>query len=451
MSDILSVFSVLYPHLSPTTVGQFSRVVLGLLAMPGRVSMLNISRWTSEGGSYRTVQRFFNTVIPWGSVYWVFFSTYLLDRESTYILAGDETMVSKSGESTYGLSRFFSSVYGKTLPGLGFLSLSLVSVKEGRSYPLLMEPIVRGETCSRSLPETSDLPEETQKPLPRRKRGRPKGSRNRNKTDVQLSDTLKHLQTMVKALLRRIDDLIPVRYLVLDGYFGDNPALQMTQQCGLHLISKLRINTALYFPSTLPYAGRGRPRIYGERFNPQEIDTQYRVSTETQGNITTEVYQVSKLRHKKFPDPLNVVCILKTHLLTHRKSDVLLFSSDLALDAEKMIDYYGLRFQLEFNFRDAKQYWGLEDFMNVNKTAVNTAANLSMFMVNVSAKLIAPFRLEHAAFGVFDLKAHYRGMKYLHETLKILPQKPDPIVIAQIAEHLGTIGAIHHTSTQLNL
>ena len=131
MSDILSVFSVLYPHLSTTTVGQFSRVVLGLLAMPGRVSMLNISRWTSEGGSYRTVQRFFNTVIPWGSVYWVFFRTYLLDRESTYILAGDETMVSKSGESTYGLSRFFSSVYGKTLPGLGFLSLSLVMSRRG--------------------------------------------------------------------------------------------------------------------------------------------------------------------------------------------------------------------------------------------------------------------------------------------------------------------------------
>ena len=450
MYDILSVFSILYPHLSTTTVRQFSRVVLGLLAMPGQVSMLNISRWTSKGGSYRTVQRFFNTVIPWGTVSWVFFRTYLLDAESTYILAGDETVVSKSGQSTYGLSRFFSSVYGKTLPGLAFFSLSLVSVKEGRSYPLAMEQIMRGDTCSRSLPETSELPEETQKPVLRRKRGRPKGSRNRDKTDVQLSDTLKHLQTMVKALLRRIDDLIPLCYLLLDGYFGDNHALQMTQQCGLHLISKLRINTALYFPSTLPYAGRGRPRIYGQRLNPQQIDTKYRVSTETQGNITTEVYQVSKLRHKKFQDPLNVVCILKTHLLTEKKSHVLLFSSDLALDAEKMIDYYRLRFQIEFNFRDAKQYWGLEDFMNVNKTPVNNAANLSMFMVNVSAKLLAPLRLEHTELSVLDLKARYRGLKYWRETLKILPQKPDPIVIDQIAEHLGAIGAIHHTPAQLN-
>ena len=50
MYDILSVFSVLYPHLSTTSVRQFSRVVLGLLD-----TMLNMSRWTSEGGSYRTV------------------------------------------------------------------------------------------------------------------------------------------------------------------------------------------------------------------------------------------------------------------------------------------------------------------------------------------------------------------------------------------------------------
>ena len=44
-------------------------------------------------------------------------------------------------------------------------------------------------------------------------------------------------------------------------------------------------------------------------------------------------------------------------------------------------------------------------------------------------------------------RMHY---KYLRETLKILPQKPDPIVIDQIAERLGSIGAIHHTPFQLN-
>ena len=124
MYDILSLFSVLHPHLSTTSVRQFSRVVLGLLAMTGQVTMLNISRWTSEGGSYRTVQRFFNTVIPWGS-----FTGCFLQRicwiVKVYILAGDETIVSKSGQSTYGLSRFFSSGHGKTIPSLAFFGLSL--------------------------------------------------------------------------------------------------------------------------------------------------------------------------------------------------------------------------------------------------------------------------------------------------------------------------------------
>ena len=178
--------------------------------MTGSVSMRNISRWTSEGGSYRTLQRFFNTVIPWGTVCWLFFvRTYLLDRESLYILAGDATTVSKSGPSTYGLSRFFSSTDGKTLPGLAFLSLSLVSVKERRSYPMVMEQIVRGDTGS-SSPAASEPRGETQPPSQRRTPGRPKGSRNRNKTQVPLNDTLKHLQTMVKALLTRVGDLIPV-------------------------------------------------------------------------------------------------------------------------------------------------------------------------------------------------------------------------------------------------
>ncbi len=451
MYEILSLFSVFNPHLSTTQIRQFSRIVIGLLSMTGRVSMLNLSRWTPEGGSYRTVQRFFNTVgFAWGTLCWVFFHTYLFDRDSEYIVAGDESVVPKSGGSTYGLSRFFSSVSGKTVPGVAFLSLSLVSVKDRRSYPMVMEQVVRGAPSSEPGTPVSEPRPDTQAFAASRKPGRPKGSRNRKKTQVVLSATLRQLQTMLKALLTRIGDLIPVRYLVLDGYFGHNNALQMARQCGMHLISKLRSNTVLYFlPTSLAVPGPGRPRLYGERFNPQQIDAKYRVSTDTQANITTEVYQAT-LRHKKFPDPLNVVCLLKTHLLTQRKSHVLLFSSDLTVTAEKMIDFYSLRFQIEFNFREAKQYWGLDDFMNIKQTPVTHAANLSMFMVNVSAKLLAPSRVKLPEASVLDLKAHYRGLKYVRETLKILPQKPDPIVIHQITEHLGAIGAIHQIPTQPN-
>ena len=449
MPEIIALFTVLNPCLSTTSIRQLCQVVFALLAMTGRVTMLNISRWTSKGGSYRTIQRFFNTVLPWSMMCWLFFENYLFDPESEYILVADEVVVSKSGQKTYGLDRFFSSLQGKAIPGLSFLAMSLVSVKHRRSYPMMMEQIVRGTASVNPDVSATEHQENTQTTITKQGRGRPKGSRNRNKKDVTLSDTLKQLQTMVKSFLQQTGDCIKLRYFVLDGYFGHNNALQMVSQCGLHLISKLRTDAALYYPPTTPYKGRGRRAIYGDRFNPQQMDNKWRVSVETTDNIRTEVYQV-QLRHKQFADPLNIVCILKTHLLTRQKSHVLLFSSDLKLSALKMIDFYALRFQIEFNFRDAKQYFGLEDFMNVKKIPVNNAANLSLFMVNVSAKMANTFGSNNTACSVLDLKARYRAMKYLEEILKILPQKPEPIVIEHITQHLSSIGAIHHTQPELN-
>jgi hypothetical protein len=108
-----------------------------------------------------------------------------------------------------------------------------------------------------------------------------------------------------------------------------------------------------------------------------------------------------------------------------------------------MIEYYGLRFQMEFNFRDAKQYWGLEDFMNIRPTAVTTAANLALFMVNLSYRCLQDMRQLHPACSVLDLKAHYRGLKYVEETLKMLPDKPEPIFVAKIVAKIATLGRIH--------
>ena len=445
MSEIISLFTVFSPHLLPPTLRQFCEIVFAVLAMTGGVSMRNISRWTQKGRSYRTIQRFYNTRLPWVRLCWVFFRAHLYDPDDVYLLAGDETVLPKSGAETYGLSRFFSSTLGKAIPGLAFFAVSIISVKQRRSFPMCMEQVIRGEASTTPKKATVSKTSLTKGNPP----GRPKGSKNRNKTEGILTDTLKHIQSMLKTVLATIAGGIELRYFLLDGYFGNTHTLQRVRGCGLHLISKLRRDAALYLPPTTPYQGRGRPARYGEKFNPKEIDSKYSVSTQTQGNITTEVYQI-ECRHKRFAEPLNVVCVRKTNVKTQETAHVLLFSSDLDVDAETLMDYYALRFQIEFNFRDAKQFYGLDDFINVKEIPVNTAANLSMFMANVSAKLREMFGAEHPSFGVLDLKARYRGEKYLQETLKILPQKPETIVIDTIAEHLGSIGeTIHNTSNQI--
>lgn len=83
--------------------------------------------------------------------------------------------------------------------------------------------------------------------------------------------------------------------------------------------------------------------------------------------------------------------ITKTNLKTGAFASVNLFSSDLELAYEKIIDFYSLRFQIEFNFRDAKQHWGLEDFMNVKEVPLTNAINLPLFIVNLSNALLREF------------------------------------------------------------
>jgi putative transposase len=123
----------------------------------------------------------------------------------------------------------------------------------------------------------------------------------------------------------------------------------------------------------------------------------------------------------------------------------------LKLLYEKLYDYYTLRFQIEFNFRDAKQYWGLDDFMNIKEEAVTNAANLSFFMVNFSSVLLRHYRENNPEFSVLDLKSHYRGCRYASETIKLLPQKPDGILhrpdaptgLAEIFEQIARLGMVH--------
>jgi hypothetical protein len=419
-----------------TTIRQFSTIALALLAMTGRVTMLGISRWSGAGGSYRTVQRFFSTRLPWAALFFLFFRTHLFDPEDVYLLAGDETVVTKSGKHTPGLDRFFASLYGKCVPGLAFFTLSLISTKQRRSFPLAVEQVVR------TAEEKAATQAKVAKPAAKRKVGRPKGSTSSAKTTPELSPELSRIQSQIGALLTRIGGLLPLTYLVLDGHFGNAGALQMALECKLHLISKLRSDSALYLPYDGPYAGRGPKRIYGDKLNPRAIPERFLCQTSVEKGIETRIYQL-QARHKSVAQLLNIVIIVKTNLKTHSQAHVLLFSSDLALAFDKLIDYYCLRFQLEFNFRDAKQYWGLEDFMTTQPIRVENAANLSLFMVNLVERLLRDVRRLDPEMSVLDLKAQCRGTKYVEATIKLLPEKPDASLLQQIVMKVVGIGRIH--------
>ena len=434
--NILPLFACFELLLPTVSVRQIAAVAQAILTMTGRITMLSISRWTDKGGSYRTVQRFFATALPWTELLVKFFAAHLFNRQHEYILAGDETVVSKSGKQTFGVERFFSGLKGKVIRGVSFFVLSVVDTKERKSYPLMVKQTIKSE--SEKKPPKS--------PPKKRKggKGRGKGSRNRDKTELKLSPELLRINGMPVLFGQLVKHLVKVKYLAMDGHFGHPQAVLMARGNDLELISKLRKDAALYEKYDGFYGGRGARKKYGTRLKYDLLPNKYFRHSEREGDVITNYYQGVFL-HKEFGSQLNAVIIVKINLKTKKLGHAILFSSDVELNWEKLVDYYSLRFQIEFNFRDAKQHFGLEDFMNTTKVGVENAANLAFMMVLLSAKLIKNGTENRV--GINDLKTHYRGVKYAVLTLKKVLEKPEPILMKQIIEEVSRLGSIYQTKS----
>jgi putative transposase len=446
--DILALLTCLQPCLNATMLRHLHLIALALLTMTGRVTMRGIARWGGEGASYRTIQRFFATVLPWPHIFWLFLCQHHLQDDDVYILAGDEVVVTKAGKKTFGLDRFFSGVLQKAVPGVALFSLALISTKTRRAFPLRLEQVVRTD-AEKAAAKAKAAAKQTKQPAAKRKPGRPKGSKTKPKTELSMSPELQRIQTMLQAQLQLIAGRVSVGYLALDGHFGNSPTLQMVHGCGVHLISKLRADAALYFPYDGPYQGRGPRRKYGAKLDVDAIPERFLRQRSVEEGVESCVYQAEVL-HKEFAQPLNVVVLVKTNLKTQARAHVLLFSSDLSLATDKLVEYYGLRFQIEFTFRDAKQHWGLEDFMTVTESGVSNAANLALFMVSLSAALVRDARESDPQCSVLDLKASFRGSKYVAETIKLLPEKLDEGLISRIVRQVAGLGRIHPLEPSLN-
>ena len=436
MPEILALLQNIAPVVSATNLKQMSQVIYGMLISHGRITMLELSRWTEKGGSYRTIQRLYHTPLLWLQIQWIFFVSQLQRPNHEYIAAGDEVVFGKAGKETYGIGRFFSSLQNRVLPGLSFFVFSVIDVKERQSFPIQAVQIIKEKEERRKKEEKKSGKKE------KGSVGRPKGSKNKKSEKPMLSPELLRIQPVLQAFLVVLKGVLAVQYLVMDGHFGNYPSAWMVLQTSLHLVSKLRSDAALYEPFTGKYCGRGTRPKYGDKVDVRKLKKKYLKSDKQEDGIRTQIYQAALL-NKGFAFSINVVVILKTNLATHKQAHIILFSTDLKLPYEKLFDYYTLRFQIEFNFRDAKQYWGLADFMNVKEEAVTNAANLAFFMVNFSSVLLRRYRENNPEFSVLDLKSHYRGCRYASETIKLLPQKPDGILLAEIFEHIARLGMVH--------
>ncbi len=181
------------------------------------------------------------------AIHWVLFRARFLKPADEYIGAGDETVLRKAGKKTYGLDRFFAGLQQQVIPGLAFFVFSLVNGNNEHAYPLQATQIIK------SAQEKVVSKAEARKGKPtgeKKKPGRSKGSAqlvasNKDKQAIVLNAELARIQTALKSFLATLGVFITLRYVALDGHFGNYPSAWMVRQEHLHLISQLRVNAVL--------------------------------------------------------------------------------------------------------------------------------------------------------------------------------------------------------------
>ena len=432
MNDLITIIlslTSIKSQISKTKIKFFIYIITLNLSLWGRFNFLNMERF----GKY--TEKTFRNNFSKGFLFLIFNVAHVKLRNfSEVILGGDATYIKKSGWITYGLGYFWSGVASRILKGLELHVIAAIDVNGNQSYHLhaLQTPLIflKFIILDVIMPKkTKEVEKVSNSPLN-------KSSSLANRTEFYIE----HFISNAKLLLTIS------KYIVYDGFAYKFKFVSELCAAGFEIISKTRRDAKLHYILTEEEKekdskkGKGAKKKYGKQINLQNPDLErFNKNHEDEKMIvySSIVYAPVFKRNIKI-----AYCINKK-----TNQYVVLFSTDLELLGEKIYIYYKARFQIEFMFRDAKQYTGLEDsqarseeklnyHFNISLTSLSLAKTLfyqdkqnkdkpfSMRNIKISYynKLVAKFIIHESAFLLTSIK-----LKELFSKLellgKIIPRK----------------------------
>ena len=306
------------------------------LSMNCRYVFSNMGRWgIMTEKSYRNCfEKFFD---------WFSFSFQMIKQHCAkeIIAVFDPSFIKKSGKQTYGLGTFWSGVRQKALKGLEIGCLAFIDVKAATA--------LHGEAM--------------QTPSP-------KALKAKGKTLVN------HYVEVIEGHIEEIKSV--TRYLAVDGYFMKKEFIHPLFKKGLHIITKTRCDANLkYIFKGKQKSGRGRHKLYDGKINIHQIDKRRLPCCYSDTKVKVYAGSVYSVQLKQ-------IVLAAFVYYNGKENPEIIICTDGNMEAMTMCKYYGLRFQIEFLIRDAKQYAGLEDCMARNEKKLHTHFNIAMTVVSVA-------------------------------------------------------------------
>ena len=291
---------------------------------------------------------------------------------ATQIGAIDCSFIAKSGKMTYGLDWFYNGSRNRAEKGLEISVIAVIDVEARRGYSLSVQQTpatnqgkqtqaqsktVSWQTIEQVQQMLQQLPPKPPTPAPL----------------TRIDHYLEHLQHSRQSLPP------VVKYCVADGFYSKQKFVAGVVALDLHLISKLRSDADLRYLYTGEQKPRGARRKYDGKVDFKDLRRLTFVEQLEAGlNLYTAV-----VWHVSLKRQIRIAYLVDTRK-AGKTGAALLFSSDVELDAKLMVQYYQARFQIEFIFRDAKQFTGLCDAQTRDPQRLDFHFNASLTTLNLA-------------------------------------------------------------------
>ncbi len=373
-------------------------VLWHFLSIKGRINFMQLGRFNPN--CEQTFRNQFEVKFDFFS-----FNKQLIDQVASdeRIVALDPSYIPKAGKSTYGRGKFWSGVAKSAKWGLDICGFAVVDIFNNTALHL----------NAWQTPSADDM-------------------RNRG------LNLLSYYASLVTDNGQKFKEF--TNYLVADAYFSKKPFVEAVLSSELHLISRLRRDSVLMYKYTGGRTGKkGRPKEFDGKVNVNNLDTKYfslDLSTEEIKIYSTVVYSRAFKRYIK----LAVTIFLKNGKELTRK---LYFSTDLEQGGEKIVRYYRSRFQIEFLFRDAKQFTGLTSCQGRSKNKLDFHFNAALTAINLakhdwlSNKTDVPI-----PFSMANYKTLYNNTLMLERFMSMFAINPNIAKNQKIVKELLEYGKI---------
>lgn len=232
------------------------------------------------------------------------------------------------------------------------------------------------------------------------------------------------------------------QYLAVDAFFAKACFINKVSKVGIQVITRLRNDAALYYLYEGPHPKRkGRKTRYAGKFNPRALDMSYFTCCIKEADFS--VFETS-LYSKSMKRLFRIAVVHNYDENGNIKSHQIYASTDTNLSGSEIYCYYKSRFQIEFLYRDSKQFTGLEHCQSKDEQKLHFHFNTALTTVSLAKAIYhleQPIQ-ERKPFSMADIKTQYFNEHLFDKIIKGSGIKPETKKINQLKTTILNYGKI---------